>query len=291
MAPTRIPVDDNPRERYQIDIMKSSYLLVALCGVLTLPCTVGGQSSPAKSNTARVLLLDNFQIIEGAVEQNNDGDYVLMQGKETRKFPAKQVLFAGNCRDDVHKFLQSRAKSGAAVPPPAIVKTTDFNSAAAKLFPTKIEPVLMNLCANCHAKPDHTSSFKLTRILDGYANTEASQKNLRATVAFIRRDDPSQSDLLLKTVTVHGGQRDPAIHLKAHPAYKNLELWLHWATLPEGTPLPLSVPTATKLQPAILTAQPVLPIPTVVTVKPSSILASQDPFDPNEFNRLIHVKK
>ncbi len=270
--------------------MKSSYLLVALCGILTLPCTVGGQTPPAKSNTARVLLLDNFQIIEGAVEQSNDGDYVLTQGRETRKFLAKQVLFAGNCRDDVHKYLQSRAKSGASVPPPPLVKTTDFNSAAAKYYPTKIEPVLMNLCANCHAKPDHTSRFKLTRILDGYANTDASQKNLRATVAFIRRNDPSQSDLLLKTVTVHGGQRDPAIHLKAHPAYKNLELWLHCATLPEGTSMPLSVPTASKLQPTILTAQPVPPILTVVTVKPSSIPASQDPFDPNEYNRVNHVK-
>ena len=275
--------------------MKPSYLLLALCGILALPSAVDAQSPPTSTpynpDSIRVLLLDNFQIVEGLVVLNHDDEYVLTQGKEIRKFPAKQVLFTGSCRDDVHRFLMSRAKSGAAVPPPAIVKTTDFNSAAAKLFPTKIEPVLINLCANCHAKPDHKSSFKLTRILDGYANTDASQKNLRATVAFIRRDDPSQSDLLLKTVTVHGGQRDPAIHLKAHPAYKNLELWLHWATLPEGTPLPLSVPSVPKLQPAILTSQPVPPIPAVVTVKPNTIPASQDPFDPNEFNRVNHAKK
>ena len=76
----------------------------------------------------------------------------------------------------------------------------------------------------------------------GYANPEASNRNAKEVAQFVSRDDPSASPLLMKAVTAHGGQRAPALYNQSHPAYRNLELWAHWAAGPEGSPMPETVP-------------------------------------------------
>jgi hypothetical protein len=221
-----------------------------------------------------VLLLDDFQIVEGIVEKIGD-TYRLRRGKDVKDHNANQVIFAGESREEVYKLMMARGLKPPAKPPAA----ADYNSAAFRAFPVKVQPVLMNLCADCHAKPDHKSGFQLTRVAAGYANVEASHRNAKEVARFVTRDDPSASPLLMKAMTAHGGQRIPSLYNQSHPAYRNLELWSHWAAGPEGSPMPEVVPPKKSARAAIP------PAPTTVTPPPAPPTKTDDPYDPGVFNR------
>lgn len=263
--------------------MKPSYFLLA---ALPLAAAAWGalaqapKSKPAAGGKPMVLLLDNFQVVDGTVERVGDA-YRLRRGKDLTEYPAKQVLFAGESREEVYKLMMARGLKPPAPPPVA----TDYNSAALRAFPAKVQPVVMNLCADCHGKPDHPGEFKLVRVPAGYAHPEASHRNAKEVAKFVTRDDPSASLLLVKAVTAHGGQRAPAFYNQSHPAYRNLELWAHWAVGPEGSPMPEAVPMR---KPTGMTAQqaPMNAIPAPVTG-----LKSDDPYDPTVFNRATQPKR
>jgi hypothetical protein len=158
-----------------------------------------------------------------------------------------------------------------------------YNGESFKMFPAKVQPVLSNLCANCHAKPDHASGFKLARVAEGYANPRAIGQNVRAAAAFLTRDDPASSPLLAKALTAHGSAKEAPLSGRGHPAYKNLELWAAWAVLPEGSPMPQAIPgpvaKATTSEPARL------PLIAAEPAKPEAKENPLDPFDPETFNR------
>ncbi|HET6576537.1 MAG TPA: hypothetical protein VFG68_23260 [Fimbriiglobus sp.] len=245
--------------------MKPSYFLVALLlaaagwgAVAQTP-----KSKPAAGGKPMVLLLDDFRIVAGTVERVGDG-YRLRRGKDVTDYRAEQVLFAGESREEVYKLMMARGLKPRAA--------ADSNSAAFRAFPAKVQPVLMNLCADCHATPDHQSGFRLARVPAGFANPEASRRNATAAATFVTRDDPSASPLLVKAVTAHGGQRAPALRNRSHPAYRNLELWAHWAAGPERSPMPTKRPTPKADSPA--------PAP-----------RPDDPYDPTVFNRAMHPGK
>lgn len=183
-----------------------------------------------------------------------------------------------------------------------------FNGESYKMFPAKVQPVLTNLCANCHAKADHASGFKLVRVPDGFANPRETSRNVRATAKFLARENPALSPLLTKAITPHGGMKDPPLFARTHPAFKNLELWVHWASLPEGSPAPTAIPVAKPVNTAITVAQtppqampaerPVsvepakLPTFSATSVEPAKPIANaDDPFDPTAFNRVAHPAK
>jgi hypothetical protein len=255
--------------------MKPSYFFAVallLTGWGALAQTPAPKSKPAVGGKPMVLLLDNFQIVDGTVERIGDA-YRVRRGKDVKDYPAKQVLFAGESRDEVYKLMMAR---GVKPPQPT---ATDSNSAALRAFPAKVQPVVMNLCADCHAKPDHPSEFKLTRVPAGYANPEASHRNAKEVAKYVSRDDPSASPLLLKAVTAHGGQRAPAFYNQSHPAYRNLELWAHWVAGTEGTLMPEVVPAK---KPTGVTAQQP---PLSATPAPATVEKSDDPYDPAVFNR------
>ena len=169
-----------------------------------------------------------------------------------------------------------------------------FNGESYKMFPAKVQPVLTNLCANCHARADHASGFKLVRVPDGFANPRETGRHVRA-----------------KAVSAHGGMKDPPLFARTHPAFKNLELWVHWASLPEGSPAPATIPAAkpaSSSTPAITVAQtPPLAMPAerpaadepaklpavrATPVEPAKPIANaDDPFDPAAFNRVAHPPK
>ena len=103
---------------------------------------------------------------------------------------------------------------------------------------------------------------------------------------FVSRDDPSASPLLVKAVTAHGGQRAPAFYNQSHPAYRNLELWAHWAAGPEGSPMPEAVPVRKPTRARVGTSrQP----PTTADGRTASArrAKSDDPYDPSVFNRAM----
>ena len=126
-----------------------------------------------------------------------------------------------------------------------------FNGESSKMFATKVQPVLNNLCANCHARADLATAFKLKRVQEGYANPQAAEFNIRAAAKQLNRSNPAASPLLVKAVTPHGTAKEPPLRGKQLPPYKVLELWVHWAVLAEGAPMPTSLTPAVARSPFV----------------------------------------
>lgn len=177
--------------------------------------------------------------------------------------------------------------------------TVDLPAAARVGFGPKVQPILMNLCANCHAAKEYAGAFRLSRVSEGYANPEASATNLRAVAGQLNPADPLNSPLLTKAVTPHGGQTKPALVGREHPAFAHLERWVRTAvpvpTQPVVAAVPPPLPEPAKL-PRLAKAEPVAPpppppTPPVVAVAPKPlppkpIANPNDPFDPAAFGRL-----
>jgi hypothetical protein len=235
--------------------MKPSYWL-PLAAVAAGPVL----AQPPAGGTPQVLLLADYRIVEGTVERVG-ADYHIRRGKDVETIPETQVIFAGESRDAVQRYLKTRTTA----PPPG-----GADSAAVRGFPTKAQPVLMNLCAGCHAGPGNTSGFAFDRVREGYVNAEVGRRNAEAAIRFVNRDDPSASPLLVKAVTAHGGQKAPALKDRTAPAFQALELWVHQAAAADGPP---------KVK---ATSVPRVRAPAPV---------AGDPYDPVAFNRAAHPKR
>ena len=218
--------------------MKTSYFLAAAAG-LQIVAGVALAQKPDKpaGPQAVVLLLDTFKVVEGTFTTDPRGNYVRGSGDATQVIPAASVLFVGSGRDDVAKYLAGRAADPAL---PARFAPGDFNTVAAKAFPSKVQPILTNLCASCHAKPDYAGTFKLKAIPTGFADADAARANLLVAFAHLDRAKPSASELVAKCVTAHGGQKAAACRTAAHPAAAALEAWAHGMAQPDGAALPAS---------------------------------------------------
>jgi hypothetical protein len=173
-----------------------------------------------------------------------------------------------------------------------------LNSAATKAFAAKVQPVLSNVCADCHAHPKHASPFKLKPHDPAFNDPQTADANLRAVTPLIDPAKPFASQLLTYASTAHGKATDPP--LKAgHPALKTLELWVHWASGPEGSAAPTEVParpadkavvqagaTQPAAEPAKLPPLKATPITQFANVKPDPTKPNPtDPFDPAGFNK------
>lgn len=177
-----------------------------------------------------------------------------------------------------------------------------LNSAATKAFAAKVQPVLSNVCADCHAHPKHASPFKLKPHDPAFNDPQTADANLRAVTPHLDTTRPHDSKLLKYTTTAHGKATEPP--LKAgHPALKTLELWVHWASWPEGSAAPTEVPPrpadkavvqAGATQPAPTPAEPAKLPPLKATpvtqfgagAKPDPTKPNPtDPFDPAGFNK------
>ncbi len=242
-------------------------------------------AGPVFTDRPTVLLLDTFRIVEGEFTRTPGGDYAVTRAGVTTTHPAAKVLFAGYSRTGVSEFLAARAAAQSPAPATATVGLNDYNSLALKAFPSRVQPVLSNLCASCHAKPDYPGRFKLTPVSLGHADPAGSAQNLRVVLGAIDRADPSTSDLLTKLVTKHGAQRQPSLLVRTHPALARMELWAHWATTADGTPELLSVPRKAPVivspptTPTVARPGPTLPAPAA---------PAGDPHDPGAFNRAAH---
>ena len=226
--------------------MKTSYLAAVAAGLLILAGPAAAQTpAPTPTPTPEppagpkgvALLLDTLRVVEGTFTLDARGNYVRVGGV-AQVVPAGSVLFVGTSRDDVAKYLAGRAAADPALP--ARFAPGDFNTVAAKAFPSKVQPILTNLCASCHAKPDYAGTFKLKAIPTGFADADAARANLLVAFAHPDRAKPSASELVAKCVTAHGGQKVAACRTPAHPAAAALDAWAHGMALPEGAALPAS---------------------------------------------------
>src|SRR5262249_37428410 len=108
-------------------------------------------------------------------------------------------------------------------PPPRI----DVAGESLRLFATRVQPILMNACASCHAC-GRGGAFQLTRVYGpGLANRKSLAKNLAETLAQANFAAPRTSKLLIKSLSPHGAgmRKDPRPSRQA-PAFRSLEEWV-----------------------------------------------------------------
>jgi hypothetical protein len=94
------------------------------------------------------------------------------------------------------------------------------------LFTTKVQPIMMNTCANCHST-GRGGNFVLARSTDA-AGRRATQVNLSAALRQICFEQASSSPLLSKACSAHGG--GPQAPLCANQAIP-LETLKNWVEL------------------------------------------------------------
>jgi hypothetical protein len=131
-------------------------------------------------------------------------------------------------------------KESAAPPAPNAGLTME----AATLFSTRVQPILMNACANCHAS-ERGGSFRLIQTHgDNGLNLRATQVNLAAAVAQVNHANGGASPLLTKAISIHGDLSQPPLKGRQLPAFNTLEEWVQKvvACSPE-TPVASAAPT------------------------------------------------
>lgn len=213
----------------------------------------------------------------------------------------------------LEKAAASKTTTATSTPKPAEAVTlamVELASGAGASFATKVQPILTNQCASCHAAKDYSGTFRLNRIAEGYANPEALSSNMKSVAVHLSRENPAASPFLRYGLVAHGGQKRAAFANRELTAYQNLEAWVV-GSLPRrvvqtgfvaATP-PSPQPVRDKVEPDATTlpgdvvgaigrpvaAKPVPPTaPSPATTAPTSAVKpnAADPFDPQSFNRL-----
>jgi len=107
---------------------------------------------------------------------------------------------------------------------PEVAPTVDVTSESSIAFTTRVQPILMNTCASCHAT-NNGGKFKLDRVSD-HSQKAATQRNLAAVMPYIDLDRPAISPLLTRAITPHGGAPMPAIRDRSSVPFQALKQWI-----------------------------------------------------------------
>jgi hypothetical protein len=205
-------------------------------------------------------------------------------------------------------------------PLPPVELTTD----SLGLFATRVQPILMNTCANCHAT-GRGGKFRLIQAFQGgLANRKTLEQNLAAVLGQINLNQPELSRLLTKAVSDHARTGQAPLKNRRDEPYPTLEKWvkltvannphLRDSLAPSAVP---SMPATSSLttnpeqhsvartqtqwgadaQAPATPVSPTLPSSSAVPVPVSRTLAAPppppptvgpvDPYDPEPFNRRL----
>lgn len=189
--------------------------------------------------------------------------------------------------------------TASAEPETVDLPSVELDAEAIAHFSTRVQPILMNACANCHAT-GRGGSFKLTRVYSEHSlNRKTVQQNLASVLAQVNPQRPLGSPLLTKSVTAHGELVQAPLKGRQAVPYRTLEDWVRRTieTSPqmqepgrptnEQPPPPTETPFAEDRVGASPPA-PVVPMPAAKPpIEPEPSLPV-DPFDPVEFNRQKH---
>lgn len=114
----------------------------------------------------------------------------------------------------------------ASKPSDADTRGLQLTSDSLSLYTRSVQPILMNACATCHAT-DRGGSFRLVRSYDpGLGNRRTLRSNIAAVLGQINTGSPLSSPLLVKGVSVHGGQTHPPLKGRQSEPYRLLEDWV-----------------------------------------------------------------
>ncbi len=160
---------------------------------------------------------------------------------------------------------------------------------AFKRFATKVQPVLMNACASCHAG-EHAGKFHLERVFSDTLNSRpATQRNLNAALAVVDRAKPAASSLLMQAITAHGGAALPPLRDRGVPGFKHLEEWVKLTLNDTSAPATPGEPNK-EVVGTTATAPADAAKSDFGASKPKTAAPAgpKDPFDPAIFNRQYH---
>jgi hypothetical protein len=196
------------------------------------------------------------------------------------------------------------AREEAAPETPAVELTTE----SLGMFANRVQPILMNACASCHAV-GRGGSFKLERVYDtGMVNRKTLEQNLAAVLAQVNVNQPENSRLLVKAISDHGRTGQAPIRDRRQGAYLTLENWIK-QTLTDNPHLRERAPTVVEHRPqgesetqwgadakAAPPAAPPSPRPTPSSPAPPPPAtptppAEPDQYDPEPFNRQTHPEQ
>jgi hypothetical protein len=124
-------------------------------------------------------------------------------------------------RTDAKSKPHPEAKS-----PMPIASGLELNAECMGLFARRVQPILMNTCASCHAS-GRGGDFKLTQVFgDAPLGGKSSQQNLTAVLSQVKPGQPLESPLLLMAASAHGGASQPPLKSRQTPAFRSLEQWV-----------------------------------------------------------------
>lgn len=183
---------------------------------------------------------------------------------------------------------------------PTLPQGVNLSAEAVNTFVTKVQPIVMNACVNCHTG-GKGGTFQLQRVPEGSAsNRRTVQQNLTTIAAYLNPQQPHASEFLVKAVSAHGQASQAPLKGKQTPAFRTLEEWVlrTVATNPQLQSTPAApVTVAAESQPQPKNAPEALPVPTsgfaserkeVGDKFPASTTGPVDPFDPAVFNQQMH---
>ena len=227
------------------------------------------------------------------------------------------VTYAPNdskIRDWIARLEKQTATRPALVPTkkaPVSVEpaNVELASGAAVVFASRIQPILSNQCASCHAAKDYAGPFKLNRTTEGFVDPEIAAANMKIVSTQLLPANPTASPLLLYARKAHGGQKRPAFPNPEAIAYRHLETWVLESLPPAKATTGFAKPPTnfepkTESPDKTAEAVPVLPgaivgklgqastppQPATITAAPPAPLRApvntRDPFDPAVFNRM-----
>jgi hypothetical protein len=197
------------------------------------------------------------------------------------------------------------------VPEPAETPSNvDVTAEAMTLFSSRVQPILMNACAQCHAG-DRAGAFRIRRSFEpANLGEKTLRENLTAVLGQINLEQPNASPFLTKAVSVHGAMAQPPLNKRQRAAYKTLEDWvnltissnpqlrpahLETAVTPPPAKENFAVSSTKANKPESERSSPARPGVTPITEKAGANSSEKsepapqaDPFDPNVFNKQAH---
>jgi hypothetical protein len=184
--------------------------------------------------------------------------------EETRRLVALLTRSAEAAAANPSKNVLPQARTPAAAAPPK----ADVSADAFAVFATRIQPILMNTCVQCHGG-GRGGAFHLIHTESG--QRASTQANLAAVLEQVNLANPPMSPLLIKAVSRHGNANGAPIKDRQAVPFKALQAWIDYllANNPHLRQEPLADATKTAPEPvAFAQAQPNLTLharPTVIS--------------------------
>jgi hypothetical protein len=117
------------------------------------------------------------------------------------------------------------APAAPAVSEPITPPVVDLSADAMNAFMTRIQPILMNACASCHAT-GRGGDFQLLRCHDATLNRRATQVNLAAVLKQIHWEQPAHSPALVKALSAHGSATQAPFAGRHAKPFQYLHEWV-----------------------------------------------------------------